>query len=59
MKNENNLQLDEKSVNYTLDQLQDSLMSMYDQFSEEEQHAFDLGEMYGLIRAARKETSGK
>jgi hypothetical protein len=59
MKNENNIQLDEKSVNYTLDQLQDSLMSMYDQFSEEEQHAFDLGEMYGLIRAARKENSGK
>lgn len=59
MKDENNLQLDEKSVNYTFDQLQDSLMSMYDQFSEEKQHAFDLGEMYGLIIAARKETSGK
>lgn len=46
---------DEEMVDYALKQLEESLMCMYDNFGEEEQHAFDLGEMYGMIKAARKE----
>lgn len=46
---------DEEMVDYALKQIKESLMCMYDNFDEEEQHAFDLGEMYGMIKAARKE----
>lgn len=48
---------DEAAVNYTFDRLKETLLSMYDQMDEEEQHAFDLGKMFGQIKAARKETS--
>lgn len=50
---------DEAAVNYAFDRLEETLLSMYDQMCEEEQHAFDLGEMFGQIKAARKETSDK
>ncbi len=49
---------DEEMVDYALKQLEESLICMYDNFGEEEQHAFDLGEMYGMIKmikAAKKE----
>ena len=37
---------------YALREIQHSLSEMYEGMSEDEQHAFDLGEMWGLIRAA-------
>ena len=55
MKKTEDMNLGEEVADYTFKQLCDSLLSMYDQMDEEEQHAFDLGEMYGLIRAARKD----
>lgn len=51
--------LDEAAVNYTFDRLQEALLCMYDQMGEEEQHAFDLGEMFGQIKAVRKEIGGR
>ena len=37
---------------FALREIQNSLTQFYEGMSEDEQHAFDLGEMYGLIRAA-------
>lgn len=37
---------------YALREIQHSLTQMYEGMSEDEQHAFDLGEMWGLVCAA-------
>lgn len=54
MNTENEKTKDEKMVDYVR-QLENSLMYIYNSLSDEERHAFDLGEMYGMIKVEKEE----